>query len=197
MTSVIQIYGKPFSIGFDEKDNTRRRTYFGSGTGSLTPQEKSLMLSIGIDSMLENSLKPYLAEFFSSLQTCSSDTSLLLSRSCETAYFVIWSALFHNRAEIARRMKQDKGGVIDDLDLAQDAAFISGFKKPVKPTKPKVPAAEPVPGLDPFQRLFTLMILGEADGAPVSEEDALEQLFTLMIIGNDNDSIAETTDFDI
>ena len=177
MTTVISLYGKPFSIGFSEGDNTRRSAYFKSGMGNLTPQEKSLLLSLGVDSMLENSLKPYLAEFFSSLQTCSSDASLVLSKSCETAYFVIWSAMFHNRAEIARRMKEQKGEVISDIDLAQDAALISGLK-----SKPPVPKHKLDSYEDDIRRLFTLMVLGETTGAPVNSTDDIERLFTLMVL---------------
>lgn len=177
MTTVIQIHGRPFSIGFSEADDTRRKGYFRNGIGTLTPQEKALLLSLGVDTMLENSLKPYLADFFSTLQTCSGDTSLVLSRNCETAFFVIWSALFHNRAEVERRMKLDKGGVVDDLDLAQDASFISGMKPRVTPTPPIV-------SKNTLNDLFTLMLInGDAAAvapAPRISAKAIHELFTLM-----------------
>lgn len=191
MTTVVSLYGKPFSIGFSEGDNARRSAYFKSGTGNLTPQEKSLLLSLGVDSMLENSLKPYLAEFFSSLQTCSSDASLILSKTCETAYFVIWSALFHNRAETERRMKESKGGIIDDLDLAQDAALISGMRHKPQP-KPKKQTSDEL--MDEISQLFTLMIVrSSTDSTPVSNDDAIHRLFTLMLVRNgDESSIAES-----
>jgi hypothetical protein len=185
MTTIISLYGKPFSLGFSDADNTRRSAYFKSDMGNLTPQEKSLLLSLGIDSMLENSLKPYLAEFFSSLQTCSSDSSLILSKDCETAYFVIWSAMFHNRAEISRRLRESKGEVIDDLELASDAAFISGMqgKKITKPQAALVDMA------DSISRLFTLMIVGDqSNSAPANIENDIDSLFTLMIINNSNNN---------
>ena len=178
MTTVIKIHGRPFTIGFGEADDARRKAYFKNGIGTLTPQEKSLLVSLGVDSMLENSLKPYLAEFFSTLQTCSGDTSLVLSRDCETAFFVIWSALFHNRAEVARRMKNGKGGVVDDLDLAQDASFISGMK-------PHVPPAPPIVPKNTYRDLFTLMLVnGDAAVAPAQRVSAqtINQLFTLMVL---------------
>jgi hypothetical protein len=184
MTTVITIYGKPFSIGFSEGDGERRSAYFKSGTGNLTPQEKSLLLSLGVDAILENSLKPYLAEFFSSLQTCSSDASLVLSKSCETAYFVIWSALFHNRAEIERRMKAQKGEVVSDIDLAQDAAIISGLKsRPLEKTRITGISEE-----EQIRRLFTLMVVGEAGSIPVNSTDDIDRLFTLMVLGDEESS---------
>jgi hypothetical protein len=173
MTSVITIYGKPFSIGFGEIDDARRRGYFKGSGGNLTPQEKSLLLSIGIDVILENSLKPYLADFFSSLQTCSSDTNLILSKDCETAYFVLWSALFHNRAETTRRMAVDSGGVIDDLDLAQDSALITGLKPKPKKVIKEIDDSD-------INALFSLVIVPSVEAAtPVDEIDSL---FTLMLI---------------
>jgi hypothetical protein len=180
MTTVIQLYGKSFSIGFSESDDARRQAYFKSGTGNLTPQEKALLLSIGVDSMLENSLKPYLTKFFSSLQTCSGDASLVLNRDCETAYFVIWSALFHNRAEVARRMKDHSKEVIGDLDLATDAAIIKGLKPRVPPPPPKV-------NKNTVNDLFTLMLLG-TDVAPAGAAsvrgatDSVNKLFSLMLL---------------
>ena len=180
MTTVISLYGKPFSIGFSSNDDARRGAYFKSGTGNLTPQEKSLLLSLGIDPILENSLKPYLAEFFSTLQTCSSDASLVLSKNCETAYFVIWSAMFHNRAETARRLAEARGEVISDIDLATDASLISGLKPKKAPTVEELE--------DSISRLFTLMVVGMPRNAPENDgdlEDDITSLFTLMIVDSD------------
>lgn len=187
MTAVISLYGKSFLIGFSEGDNARRVAYFKSGTGNLTPQEKSLLLSLGIDAMLENSLKPYLAEFFSTLQTCSSDASLILSKNCETAYFVIWSAMFHNNASIARRMKEIKGEVISDIDLAQDAALISGMRRGASVRKPVSKSSNTIQ--DDIARLFTIMVIDSlADSAPVSNTtDYITRLFTPMLVEDIDD----------
>lgn len=179
MTTVIKLYGKSFAIGFDSSDDSRRQKFFKEGSGNLTPQEKALLVSIGVDSMLENSLKPYLAEFFSALQTCSGDASLILSRNCDIAYFVLWSALFHNRAEVDRRLKSTKRAVIDDLDLAQDQAIIAGLKPRVPPAKPKAKSGDEEK--DIFKALFTLMILGQG-GAPAGNA-TITELFTLMTYG--------------
>lgn len=184
MTTVIQLYGKSFSIGFSDGDDARRAAFFKEGTGNLTPQEKSLLLSIGVDAMLENSLKPYLAQFFSTLQTCSGDASLVLSRNCDIAYFVLWSALFHNRAEVGRRVKATKRAVIDDLDLAQDQAIIAGLKPRVPPPPPPSPPKNSdAQEEDVFKALFTLMILGQTPaGAKSSDKNpAINELFTLMV----------------
>jgi hypothetical protein len=180
MTTVIQLYGKSFSIGFSDTDDSRRKKFFKEGSGNLTPQEKALLISIGVDAMLETSLKPYLAQFFSTLQTCSGDASLVLSRNCDIAYFVLWSALFHNHAEVERRVKGTKRAVIDDLDLAQDQAIISGLKPRVRPQPAAAAAAKSGnEEKDIFKALFTLMVLGQ-DGAPAGNA-TINELFTLMV----------------
>jgi hypothetical protein len=134
-----------------------------------------------------------LAEFFSTLQTCSSDASLVLSKNCETAYFVIWSAMFHNRAEVARRLAATRGEVISDIDLATDASLISGMK----PKKGMAPEELE----DTISRLFTLMVVGAPHTAPEDEtlsEDDISSLFTLMVVGGEDDenSNAESTGLD-
>ena len=178
MSTVVTIYGKPFTIGFGDTDDTRRKNYFSKGLGSLTPQERSLLISLGIDEMLENSLKPYLAEFFSTLQTCSADPNLILSRDCETAYFVLWSAFFHNRKEVERRLKDNRKafGAMSDEDLAQDMAIIDGLKARGVSKRGKGAAA--------VDALFTLMFAGES--TPVTG-DAVSRLFTLMFVSEAED----------
>ena len=171
MTSVVTIYGKSFSIGFSEADDARRKSYFKNRMGTLTPQEKSLLLAFGIDSMLENSLKPYLTKFFSSLQTCTSDASLALMENCEVSRFIIWSALFYNNGEVRRRFKGTKGDPID-IELAQDAAIVAGLK-------PKAPPPPPYVSENTIRELFTLKILGDT---PAASAAAIQRLFTLMTL---------------
>ena len=177
MTTVVKIYGKPFTIGFETVDDKRRKNYFSRGLGSLTPQERALLLSIGVDDMLENSLKPYLAEFFSTLQTCSSDPSIILSRDCETAYFVLWSAFFHNRKEVERRLIENrkKYGAMSDEELAQDMAIIDGLKARGVTRDGKDSTID---------ALFTLMFADET--TPV-QGDAISQLFTLMFVSEEEE----------
>ena len=172
MTTVVSLYGKSFTLGFSDAEHARRKNYFLKGLGSLTPQEKSLLVSLGIDDMLENSLKPYLPEFFSTLQTCSADPSLILSRNCETAYFVIWSAFFHNRKEVERRLKEGRvpPGPLSDEELAQDMAIIDGLKSRGVPESAK----------RGIVALFTLMFVEPAT-TPV-QRDTISRLFTLMFV---------------
>ncbi len=172
MTTVISLYGKSFSIGFGEADDARRKNFFSRGLGSLTPQERALLVSLGVDEELENSLKPYLAEFFSTLDRCSADPSLILSKDCETAYFVIWSAFFHNRKEVERRLKDNRAhyGAVGEEELAQDMAIIDGLKTRPLPRK----------GTSPIDALFTLMFV-EPETTPVPG-DTFSRLFTLMFV---------------
>jgi hypothetical protein len=175
MTTVISLYGKSFTIGFGEAEDTRRKNFFSRGLGSLTPQERALLVSLGVDEELENSLKPYLAEFFSTLDQCSADPNLILSKDCETAYFVIWSAFFHNRKEVERRLKDNRSkyGAVGEEELAQDMAIIDGLKaKPARSAKGK--------GKSPIDALFTLMFV-EPETTPVPG-DTFSRLFTLMFV---------------
>lgn len=171
----MNMYGQTFSIGFSAEDDARRSSYFKNAIGNLTPQEKSLLLKLGIDTMLENSLKPYLAKFFSALQTCSSDIALTLKPDCELSRFVVWSAFFHNREETLRRMKDHVAYKPHELELAMDGAFISGFKRPAPPS------ISPVGDENTIARLFTLMLIDETPEAVASAED-IESLFTLMLL---------------
>jgi hypothetical protein len=191
MTSVINFYGKSFSIGFSEADNARRTAYFKRDLGTLTPQEKSLILSIGIDAQMENALKPYLADFFSSLQTCSSDTSLILNKDCETAYFVIWSTLFANNKEVHRRAKQRKDpfAVVGDEDLAQTGALISGLNVKPVPT-PRFTGSDK----QAISSLFKLIFVKDT---PERQKPMIDSLFNLIFVevepSNENNSESITS----
>jgi hypothetical protein len=194
MTTVINMYGQPFSIGFGSDDDARRTAYFKNGVGNLTPQEKSLLLKLGVDSLLENSLKPYLAKFFSALQTCTSDAALVLTPDCETSRFVVWSAFFHNREETLRRLKEQAAYKPHDLEMAMDAAFIKGIK-PRRPP-PGTGDISPVADENTIRRLFTLMLLDETPEVATGSEEDIRQLFTLMLLDGGAESAEEDTDDD-
>lgn len=189
MTSVITIHGKPFSIGFSEADETRRASYFKKSSGNLTPQEKSLLLSLGVDTILENSLKPYLTKFFSSLQTCTSDSSLVLSRDCETAYFVIWSALFHNRAEVERRLRAENGAgvIIDDYELATDGALVGDLTGRSTVDDHAIPITVDD---DVIRSIFTPIFIDIP--AVKGDEDTIRFLFTPIFVADDTDDGSST-----
>ena len=101
--------------------------------------------------------------------------------------------MFHNRAEVARRLAATRGEVISDIDLATDASLISGMK----PKKSMAPEELE----DTISRLFTLMVAGAPHTAPEDEtlsEDDISSLFTLMVVGGDDyeNSNAESTGLD-
>ena len=60
----------------------------------LYDEEKKLLDHLGMDTIIVQSMAPYLAEFFKSLPDCSTDIALTTSKQCEIAYYVIWSTLF-------------------------------------------------------------------------------------------------------
>ena len=173
--SAVTLYGRQFIIGFSKEDDTRRKAYFKNAEGTLTPQEKQVLTSLGIDSQMEETLRPYLAEFFQSLAICNSDTALLLNKDCETAYFVIWSTMFANRKEIERRLAEAQAAAVamSDLDVAQTGALIAGLRPRGPVVGPGASAA--AAAVPPIDQLFTLMLQQPAPVKPIDE------LFTLMI----------------
>ncbi len=180
MASKVQISNQTFTIGFTTQDDTRREAYFRDGSTQLTDQEKAVLAALGIDAILEKSLKPHLAEFFRKLATCSSDTNLILQKECEVPYFVVWSALFANRKETQRRFNENKRKFASMMDItdAMTAALLKNLR--------------PVP-LDAVKEIFTLIPLQSTPAVdPVSQTSvsnhgalraaALNDIFTLIAV---------------
>lgn len=189
MTTVINLYGQSFSISFTAEDDARRSAYFKNGLGNLTPQEKSLLLKLGVDSLLENSLKPYLGKFFSALQTCTSDAALVLTPECEVSRFVIWSAFFHNREETLRRMKGSVAAYKPhDLEMAMDGAIITGLKP--RAVAPAAGDIDPVGDENTIKRLFSLILLGETPEVATTSDEDIQRLFSLMLINAEPEGVA-------
>jgi len=135
---------------------------------------------LGVDSLLENSLKPYLGKFFSALQTCTSDAALVLTPECEVSRFVIWSAFFHNREETLRRMKGPAAYKPQDLEMAMDGAIIKGLKS--RPVTPAAGDVNPVGDENTIKRLFSLILLGETPEVATASDEDIQRLFSLMLI---------------
>jgi hypothetical protein len=88
---------------------------------------------MGIDCAMENTLKPYLAEFFDVLPKCQSDTAVVLSKECEVPYYVLWATKFAEHANTLERIKENKETTRTRMDLrmAMDESMIHNMKEKV------------------------------------------------------------------
>ena len=173
MTAAVHLYGKSFLIGYDAVDHERRIEYFRGEGGALTDEETRLLESLGLDEMLTESLKPYLAQFFQDLAKCQSDSGVILSRECELPFYILWNVLFQEEAERARRIRESrkKTKMMSDEDLAQTDAIIKGMKLPHRGLESQESDA-----------LFTLMLVEEAPENDSEYTAAGNELFTLILV---------------
>ena len=163
----VQLGRHSFPLTNTLEDKVRRDLYFKHGTGTLLPHEQAILTSIGIDTKLESTLKPYLSEFFEKLPLCQTDTSLVLNKECEVPHYVVWSALFDSHKRAKDTLLQNRKTFTPQMDItdAMDVALISNMKAKVDPDAD-------------IKTLFTL-ILERKQMAPVT--DAYHSLFTLLL----------------
>lgn len=155
MGSVVNIGGNSYYIKTGEEEDERRRAYFIEHTGKLEEPEKDLLDDLGIDELMQDSLKHYLPEFFSKLDRCGSDTALVLRSECEVPYYVVWSALFANRTETAQRLAEAAG--VEDQMSTLDQAMMNATLKQLRPAED-----------DSYTKLFTLMLHRATAAAPAT-----------------------------
>jgi hypothetical protein len=176
MSEEIQIGNKTFMIPVTIKDNARRRLYFmnpGNPDYSLTDDERNVLTAIGVDSIMEDTLRPYLAKFFETLPRCKTDAAMYLSKQCEIPYYVLWSIKFANRQETTRRIEERTLRPQTNLAQAETDAYVSDLKE----RKPS--------SLD-YLKMFTLLkripatTLPTAPPMSVSASDEYTRIFTLI-----------------
>jgi hypothetical protein len=172
MTAVIELYGRPFLIGYDAVEHARRVDYFRGEGGNLTDEETRLLEALGIDEQVMESLRPHMAQFFQDIAKCHSDPGVILSKNCELPFYILWNVLFMDETERQRRIRDSKKKtqLMSEEDLAQTGAIIDGFKLPRK-----------AQGEQESDELFTLMLVSNA---PETEEltPLGNELFTLMLV---------------
>jgi hypothetical protein len=130
-TAVIHLGNKSFRLFVSETDKERRILYSKEKPGGeLTGNEREILNSLGVDDVLEKSLRPYLAEFFNTLQHCNTDSKLILNKECETAHYVVWSTLFNMKQDTQKRINENKakypGGT--DLNVAMIGTLTDEFR---------------------------------------------------------------------
>jgi len=145
MSTVVRLGNQSFTYNNTESDHNRRKLYFkGTSGATLDPLEKAILKSLGVDGTMEKSLAPYLADFFKRLPSCSSDTSLLLSKQCELPHFVLWSILFANKDSIQSRIANGPNNAPSNLNIANIQGLLSEIRSGMPSDMPgAVPSAPP------------------------------------------------------
>ncbi len=163
-TALIHLGNKSFRIFVSENDNQRRIQYSKSEPNAdLTAEEREILTSLGVDTILEQALRPYLAEFFNTLQRCNTDSKLILNKECETAHYVIWSTLFNMKRDTKSRIDENKAAYPGGTDL--NVAMIGALTDEFQPNK----------NASGVNQLFTLRF----KSTPETDTNPITKLFTL------------------
>lgn len=175
MFAEVTLAGRPFQIPNTAADKDRRRAFFlekvkanrgyvdyrpSKGTKApagvdskylLKDEEYALLdaLSIQGDRIIE--LSNELPLFFEVLPTCSGDTSMMLKRECDVAYYVLWSVLYKMQLQDrdVRRTNMKEKHSVGLTEAAVHASLVDGLDGVL--VTPKTDQIDPVAIL----RLFT------------------------------------------
>jgi len=171
MSKTFSLANETFTIGTDLFDSVRREKYFQNPASGakLTDEEIRVLSSLGIDSAMEQTLRPYLKEFFDELPHCTTDASLRLSRKCEVPYYVIWSTEFANHAQkVERANEYPDRKTRPPIVMAEDGEIIEEMKQ-VKEI------------IDDYDKLFTLIpVSSSVKGPTATTKDPYQIVFTLL-----------------
>ncbi len=154
----ITLANQHFTIGQSTEDKLRRDQYFRNPAQleyQLTDQERAVLSALGIDGTLELTLRPYLAKFFDALPSCQTDAAMMLAKSCEIPYYVIWSARFGARQATKGRFEENKRNNKSrtNIQMAENGAYIDDLK--------------PLPVIsDVIRDIFTLITVEQGAPAP-------------------------------
>lgn len=136
MTSIVTLANKSYTVGTTAVDSERRRLYFQNPSAYpklLNVEERRLLKEMGIDCATENTLKPFLAEFFDVLPKCQSDSAIVLSKECEVPYYILWATKFAERENTLERIRENEKTTRTRMDLrmAMDESMIRNMKEKV------------------------------------------------------------------
>jgi hypothetical protein len=156
--NTITLANQHFTIGQSSDDKLRRDQYFRNPEQpeyQLTDDERKVLLAVGIDGILESTLRPYLAKFFDVLPSCQTDAAMMLAKNCEVPYYVIWSARFGARQGAKGRFEENKRNHKSrtNIQMAENGAYIDDLKP-----LPVIP--------DTIRDIFTLITVAQGAPAP-------------------------------
>jgi len=150
---LIRLGGKLYKIRYTAEDKQRRNDYFTSGTGSLTPDEDTLLQDIGltdIDKQLSENDKHKLPEFFNALPDCQTSAAISLSAKCFMPHHIIGSIIEHAaiESEVAHIESLKKERPTSDL-LAATAIKLTDLAKRVLGPSPLITGTPAIRQLSP------------------------------------------------
>ena len=185
MTAIVTLANQSYTVGTTAVDSERRRLYFQNPEAHpelLNAEERRLLTEMGIDETMENTLKPFLAEFFDVLPKCQSDTSIVLSKDCEVPYYVLWSTKFAEHENTLERIKENKktSKTRMDLRMAMDDSMIRNLKEKVVD---QTPAAQVFTLIDitKLKPLVSNPVSTDTNPPePKTKKSVIERLFTLI-----------------
>lgn len=181
MSTTVQLGNQTFHYNNTKADHERRVLYFKHQSGAtLDAGEQDILDSLGVDKETEESLAPYLADFFHVLPDCSTPTSLTLSKKCELPYYVLWSIMFANKQTTEKRL-ETQGRAPSQLNIAAATSIIDELKPAVPENfiPPGSATKKLVTTTASINKLFTLMLTTPAISNNV--EDSMRRIFTLML----------------
>jgi len=125
----VTLSGRSFYIDYDKAARTRRKAFFtGNPTSeTLTDTENELLATVGIVDETRESLKTYLPDFFNALPSCQNTTTMMTSRKCEIAYYVMWSVLLKARQDVQRKIDDARVAGLPDNEVYQMEACVKAI----------------------------------------------------------------------
>ncbi len=112
----------------DEKEGKQGQEQQGQQGGAtvqsllaeLKPAEKQVLAMFGMEDAFVAQHAEHMAEFLNSFPSCTTDTSLMLNRQCEKAYFLMWSLLY-------RRQQLPATQAMSPLQQAMNTSLVRGL----------------------------------------------------------------------
>jgi hypothetical protein len=100
----------------------------------LTEDERAILQDMGfLKQQFLIDFAQYMADFFQTLPHCTTETSVMLHRQCDTSYFLIF-ALLHSAAQEANE-QMTQGEFVGDDELLRKRATANFFQKRLQPGK--------------------------------------------------------------
>jgi hypothetical protein len=121
----ITIAGTSILLPTSYEDESRRTAIFAANIpifDQLKPAEKQVLEMFGMDDAFLIQHSQHMSEFFKSLPSCTTDTSLMLNQRCEKAYYLMWSLMY-------RQKQFQKTDAVSPQTQAMTQSLVDGISK--------------------------------------------------------------------
>lgn len=128
----------------------------------LKPEERQVLTQFGMDDRFVLQNAEYIADFLNSLPNCTTDTSIMLNRQCESAYFLMMALMYRRHLEAKGKKPLP---ALSPQGHAEAAAIVRGLDVLQKPELSKPPQTprpqpqQPQPGTKPPEDMEALATL--------------------------------------